>query len=121
MPAAYVVCRMSTRGMSCLNSLLSAFRSERHFASYILSSFPGNTIFTTPNLHTLDYGNGTYLFKSDLRHYINGTDLEKLFSKSISSKDRPFVAANVPSTILHTTQKSEPRCLSDNMSGTSFQ
>jgi hypothetical protein len=52
---------------------------------------------------------------------INGTDPEKLFSKRSSSKDRPFVAANVPSTILHTTQKSEPRCLSDNMSGTSLQ
>jgi hypothetical protein len=51
----------------------------------------------------------------------DGTDLEKLFSRNFSSKDRPFGSANVPSIILHTTQKPEPQCLSDNISGASLQ
>jgi hypothetical protein len=60
-------------------------------------------------------------FERTFANRFNETDSETLLSRRLSSKGRPSVAPDVPSTLLHTTQKSDTQVISVNMSGASLQ
>jgi hypothetical protein len=60
-------------------------------------------------------------FERTFANRINGTDSETLLSRRLASKDRPSVAPQVLSTLLHITQKPDTQRISVNMSGVSLQ
>lgn len=60
-------------------------------------------------------------FKRTFTNCINGTDSETLLSRKLSSKDRPSVATDGPSTLLGTKKEPDIQRIFDDTSGTNLQ